>query len=105
MNMEKESRKNDKKDIETGREITRTIYTTSATIVCSHSVGRGLRAEVFYIMVECSYFAVDGMPIEMYGESWITVLLTRDDIIWIQNDARNLTVLTAHSWHELYGRY
>ena len=26
------------------------------TIVCSRSVGRGLRAEV-YVMVECSYFA------------------------------------------------
>ena len=46
-------------------------------------------------MVECSYFAVDGMPIEMYGESWIAGL----------NDARNVTVLTAHSWHELYGSY
>ena len=29
-------------------------------------------------MVECSHFAVDGMPIEMYGESWITGLLTSD---------------------------
>ena len=41
------------------------------TIVCSRSVGRGLRAEV-YVMMECSYFAyvvVDGMPIEMYGEN------------------------------------
>ena len=27
------------------------------------------------------YFAVDDMPIEMYGESWITSLLTSDDII------------------------
>ena len=27
------------------------------------------------------YFAVDGMPIEMYGESWIAGLLTSDDII------------------------
>ena len=37
-------------------------------------------------MVECSYFtytyfAVDGMPIEMYGESWIAGLLTSDDIM------------------------
>ena len=37
-------------------------------------------------MVECSYilriyFAVDGMPIEMYAESWIASLLTSDDII------------------------
>ena len=38
------------------------------------------RAEV-YVMVECSYFAVDSMPIEMYGESWITGLLTSDDVI------------------------
>ena len=30
-------------------------------------------------MVECSYFAVDGMPIEIYGESCIAGLLTRDD--------------------------
>ena len=37
-------------------------------IVCSRSVGRGLRAEV-YVTVECSYFAVDGMPIEMYVDS------------------------------------
>ena len=29
---------------------------TVHTIVCSRSVGRGLRAEV-YVMVECSYFA------------------------------------------------
>ena len=28
---------------------------TNDTIVCSRSVGRGLRAEV-YVMVECSYF-------------------------------------------------
>ena len=27
------------------------------------------------------YFAVDGMPIEMYGESWIAGLLTSDDIV------------------------
>ena len=37
-------------------------------------------------MVECSYFAytyfgVDGMPIEMYGESWIAGLLTSDDVM------------------------
>ena len=54
------------------------------TIVCSRSVGRGLRTEV-YVMVECSilriYFAVDGMPIEMYGESWIAGLLTSDDVM------------------------
>ena len=27
------------------------------------------------------YFAFDGMPIEMYGESWIAGLLTSDDIM------------------------
>ena len=27
------------------------------------------------------YFAVDGMPIEIYGESWIAGLLTSDDIM------------------------
>ena len=27
------------------------------------------------------YFAVDGMPIEMYGESWIEGLLTSDDVM------------------------
>ena len=32
-------------------------------------------------MVECSYFEVDGMPIEMYGESWIAGLLTSDDVV------------------------
>ena len=57
----------------------------SAAIVCSRSVGHGLRAEV-YVMMECSYFvciyfAVDGMPIEMYGESWIAGLLTSDDVM------------------------
>ena len=32
-------------------------------------------------MVECSYFVVDGMPIEMYGESWIADLLTSDYVM------------------------
>ena len=27
------------------------------------------------------YFAVDSMPIEMYGESWIAGLLTSDDVM------------------------
>ena len=27
------------------------------------------------------YFAVDGTPIEMYGESWITGLLTSDIVV------------------------
>ena len=27
------------------------------------------------------YFAVDGMPIEMYGESWIAGLLTSNDVM------------------------
>ena len=27
------------------------------------------------------YFTVDVMPIEMYGESWITGLLTSDDVM------------------------
>ena len=27
------------------------------------------------------YFAVDGMPIEVYGESWIVGLLTSDIVI------------------------
>ena len=27
------------------------------------------------------YFAVDGMPIEMYGDSWIAGLLTSNDIM------------------------
>ena len=59
-------------------------FIRNTAIVCSRSVGRGLRAEV-YIMVECSYFAlyfaVDGMPIEMYGESWIAGLLTSRDVM------------------------
>ena len=52
-------------------------------IVCSHSVGCGLRVEV-YVMVECSYFAYTSwltLPIEMYGESWIAGLLTSDDVM------------------------
>ena len=54
------------------------------TIVCSRSVGHGLRAEVLRnggMLILCIYFAVDGMPIEMYGESWIAGLLTSDDIM------------------------
>ena len=54
------------------------------------------------------YFAVDGMPIEMYGESWITGLLTSDDVMLYTAGfkiMRNLMVLTAHSWHELYRSY
>ena len=55
------------------------------------------------------YFAVDGMPIEMYWESWITSLLTSDDVMLymtgLENDTRNITILTAYSWHELYGSY
>ena len=27
------------------------------------------------------YFAFDGMPIEMYGESWIACLLTSDNVM------------------------
>ena len=59
------------------------LFEVLQAIVCSRSAGHGLRAEV-YVMVECStsiYFAVDGMPIEMYGESWIAGLLTSDDIM------------------------
>ena len=33
------------------------------------------------MLILCIYFAVDGMSIEMYGESWITGLLTSDDIM------------------------
>ena len=33
------------------------------------------------MLILCIYFAVDGMPIEMYGESWITGLLTSDDVM------------------------
>ena len=47
-------------------------------------------------MVECSYFtytyfAIDDMPIEMYGESWIAGLLTSDDVmlyIWLDSERR-----------------
>ena len=56
----------------------------SLTIVCSRSVGRCLRADVLRnggMLILHIYFVVDGMPIEMYGESWITGLLTSDDVI------------------------
>ena len=33
------------------------------------------------ILILRIYFAVDGMPIEMYGESWIAGLLTSDDVM------------------------
>ena len=58
--------------------------------MCSRSVGRGLRAEV-YVIMECSYciyFAVDGMPIEMYGESWIADLLSRHHVVAIWLDSK-----------------
>ena len=32
-------------------------------------------------MMECSYFAVDSMPIDMYVESWIAGLSTIDDVM------------------------
>ena len=32
-------------------------------------------------MVECSYFMVDSIPIEVYGKSWIVRLLTSDDVM------------------------
>ena len=33
------------------------------------------------MLILCIYFAVDGMPIEMYGKSWIAGLLTSDDVV------------------------
>ena len=33
------------------------------------------------MLILCIYFAVDGMPIEMYRESWIAGLLTSDNIM------------------------
>ena len=33
------------------------------------------------ILILYIYFTVDGMAIEMYGESWITGLLTSDDVM------------------------
>ena len=33
------------------------------------------------ILILRIYFAVDGMPIEMYGENWIAGLLTSDDVM------------------------
>ena len=33
------------------------------------------------MLILCIYFAVDDMPIEMYGESWIADLLTSDDVM------------------------
>ena len=33
------------------------------------------------MLILCIYFAVDGMPIEMYGESWIAGLLTSNDVM------------------------
>ena len=34
------------------------------------------------------YFAVDGMTIEMYGESWIVGLLTSDDVMLLWLDLK-----------------
>ena len=33
------------------------------------------------ILILRIYFAVDGMPIEMYGENWIAGLFTSDDVM------------------------
>ena len=39
------------------------------SIVCSRSVGRGLRAEV-YVMVECSYFAYTSQLTVCHRDGW-----------------------------------
>ena len=55
------------------------------------------------------YFAVDDMPIKLCGENWIAGLLTSDDIMLymagFETTRENLTVLSVHSWHELYGSH
>ena len=33
------------------------------------------------MLILCIYFVVDGIPIEMYGESWIAGLLNSDDVM------------------------
>ena len=53
-------------------------------IVCSLSVGRRFESGSLRnggMLILCIYFAVGGMPIEMYGESWIAGLLTSDDVM------------------------
>ena len=55
-----------------------------STIVCSHSVGQGFESGSLRnggMLILPIYFAVDGMPIDMYGESWIAGLLTSDDVM------------------------
>ena len=51
------------------------------TIVCSRSVFESGSLHNGGMLILRIYFAVDGMPIEMYGESWIAGLLTSDDIM------------------------
>ena len=40
-----------------------------------------LRNGGMLILTHIQYFAVDGMPIEIYGESWIAGLLISDDVM------------------------
>ena len=42
-----------------------------------------LRNDGMLICILRIYFAVDGMPIEMYGESWIAGLLTSDVVLYM----------------------
>ena len=58
------------------------IQTNKITIVCSRwprfESGSLRNGGMLILRI---YFAVDGMPIEMYGESWIAGLLTSDDVM------------------------
>ena len=53
-------------------------------LVCSYSLFTWFESGSLHndgMLVLRIYFAVDGMPIEMYGESWIAGLLTSDDVV------------------------
>ena len=52
------------------------------------------------------YFAVDGMPIEMYRESWIAGLLTSDDVVlYMAGFGTTLSKNTIALVHAMTGKH
>ena len=78
-----------------------------ATIVCFSSVGRGLQPEVDVIVV-CIHFGslvpgneanilVEGMPIQMYGETQFVDLQVRTIYGWMRNGSGNSMIVESYS--------
>ena len=60
------------------------MYMCMQTIVCFSSVGRGFQLEVDVIVV-CIHL-VEGMPIQMYGETQFVDFQVRTIYGWIRNE-------------------